>query len=106
MKPTDYMIVADISGMMRVIGARAMTDNERAAVEQILRSRFSTPDQVIPPAKTPMNPPKVTEMMTQGEIARAQGYTGNPCHHCGSLRMKMSGTCETCQDCGWNPGCG
>ena len=44
--------------------------------------------------------------LTQGELARVAGFSGNTCEQCGSLNMKQTGTCETCQDCGWNKGCG
>lgn len=31
---------------------------------------------------------------------KTMGYTGSACSHCGSFRMKRTGTCETCEDCG------
>ena len=34
------------------------------------------------------------------------GYTGNLCSVCDSDRMIRSGTCETCQNCFTNTGCG
>jgi hypothetical protein len=106
----DYMVVANIDGVMRVIGLRAMDAGERQAVEHMLSRRFMA-QEVIPPSKpvvktAPINPPTAHSTLTQGEIAREQGFTGNPCQQCGGLRLKRSGTCETCQDCGWNAGCG
>jgi predicted RNA-binding Zn-ribbon protein involved in translation (DUF1610 family) len=44
--------------------------------------------------------------LTQAEIARNSGYTGNACEQCGSFNLRRTGTCETCEDCGWNKGCG
>lgn len=38
--------------------------------------------------------------------AKAAGYTGSICDLCGSPRMRRSGTCETCDDCGAAGGCG
>ncbi|MDH7515826.1 MAG: vitamin B12-dependent ribonucleotide reductase [Bacteroidota bacterium] len=38
-------------------------------------------------------------------LARAQGYTGEMCGACGSPRMKRSGTCTVCEDCGTTNGC-
>jgi hypothetical protein len=32
--------------------------------------------------------------------------SGNVCADCGSANLIRAGTCETCRDCGWNPGCG
>lgn len=36
---------------------------------------------------------------------REQGYTGDPCPTCGSIRMKRSGACSVCEDCGTSNGC-
>lgn len=35
-----------------------------------------------------------------------QGYTGNFCAHCGSDRMRQTGTCASCENCGESGGCG
>ncbi len=37
--------------------------------------------------------------------ARAQGYTGERCPTCNSLRLKRNGTCSLCEDCGSTTGC-
>lgn len=49
---------------------------------------------------TPAATPKHTAV-----LARQQGYTGNTCVNCGSARMKVSGHCEVCEDCGTTTGC-
>lgn len=36
----------------------------------------------------------------------SSGYTGSLCPECGGARMRRSGTCETCDDCGYAGGCG
>lgn len=36
---------------------------------------------------------------------RVAGYTGDECATCGSMRMKQSGTCKTCEECGNTTGC-
>lgn len=33
------------------------------------------------------------------------GYTGEVCSSCGSLRLRRSGTCSVCEDCGSTTGC-
>lgn len=38
--------------------------------------------------------------------AREQGYTGGMCDLCGSVRVRHSGSCQTCDDCGTTSGCG
>lgn len=37
--------------------------------------------------------------------ARQQGYTGNQCTQCSSMRMKIAGHCEVCEECGSSSGC-
>lgn len=37
--------------------------------------------------------------------AKDQGYTGDVCQICGSLRMKRNGACLLCEDCGSTSGC-
>ncbi len=34
------------------------------------------------------------------------GYSGDVCDSCGSLQMRRSGACLTCDSCGANSGCG
>ncbi len=47
----------------------------------------------------PSQPPKLT-------VHSGGGYTGSICDQCGSARMRRTGTCETCMDCGNAGGCG
>jgi ribonucleoside-diphosphate reductase alpha chain len=37
--------------------------------------------------------------------ARAQGFTGDSCSSCGSMKMKRNGTCLVCVECGETSGC-
>ncbi len=37
--------------------------------------------------------------------ARAQGFTGDSCSSCGSMKMKRNGTCLVCMECGETSGC-
>lgn len=38
-------------------------------------------------------------------MATGMGYTGDQCSHCSSMRMKISGHCLVCEDCGTTTGC-
>ena len=42
---------------------------------------------------------------TQAYQAKVQGYTGEQCENCGSMRVKQNGTCKVCEDCGMTTGC-
>ncbi len=44
-------------------------------------------------------------MQNQIAQARVQGYTGEQCENCGSMRVKQNGTCKVCDDCGMTTGC-
>lgn len=48
----------------------------------------------------------LSSLLTQSEIARTSGYTGDVCPHCQGFRVKRTGSCVTCEDCGSNAGCG
>ncbi|PZQ18925.1 MAG: hypothetical protein DI565_00525 [Ancylobacter novellus] len=37
--------------------------------------------------------------------ARAIGYTGDVCGDCGGFRMRRTGACVVCDDCGRSGGC-
>jgi ribonucleoside-diphosphate reductase alpha chain len=44
-------------------------------------------------------------LKSQAAQARVQGYTGEQCENCGSVRVKQNGTCKVCEDCGMTTGC-
>jgi ribonucleoside-diphosphate reductase alpha chain len=37
--------------------------------------------------------------------AKKQGFTGEACSQCGSMKVKNNGTCHLCVDCGTTSGC-
>lgn len=37
--------------------------------------------------------------------SKSLGYTGDPCGKCGSLTLRRTGVCTTCDTCGDNSGC-
>lgn len=39
------------------------------------------------------------------KIAKAQGFTGDTCGNCGSMKMKRNGSCMLCVECGMTTGC-
>ena len=42
---------------------------------------------------------------TQIVQAKVQGYSGEQCENCGSVRVRQNGTCKVCKDCGMTTGC-
>lgn len=61
-----------------------------------------------PPVKVEdlkLRKPKPDVKMAAVIQAKASGYTGDACSHCGSFRVVRSGTCSTCHDCQRTSGC-
>jgi ribonucleoside-diphosphate reductase alpha chain len=49
---------------------------------------------------------EVDAAVSKMQQAKLQGFTGSMCGNCGSLRIKLNGSCEVCLDCGATSGCG
>lgn len=41
----------------------------------------------------------------QRQEAQQRGYTGDQCANCNSMKMRISGHCYVCDDCGTTTGC-
>jgi len=52
----------------------------------------------------PSGPPAQDARAMRAE-AQMKGYTGDQCETCNSMRMKVSGHCMVCEDCGTTTGC-
>ncbi|MFC2252462.1 hypothetical protein ACETRX_22695 [Labrys portucalensis] len=46
-----------------------------------------------------------SDRLAASQNARAQGFTGDACPHCGNFAMRQAGTCATCTACGETTGC-
>ena len=55
-------------------------------------------------APVPSPPPGQSTGQLRAQ-ALMQGYTGDQCTTCNSMRMKVSGHCMVCEDCGTTTGC-
>ena len=51
------------------------------------------------------SPPTQQDAGQLRQQALMQGYTGDQCSNCNSMRMKVSGHCMVCEDCGTTTGC-
>lgn len=58
---------------------------------------------------TPKPDLSITLLESEKAMGRTQavqsGYTGDQCSNCSSMRMKISGHCMVCEDCGTTTGC-
>lgn len=71
-------------------------------VEEAVASLVSTPVTAAPAAPAPS--PALARAEARS-VAKAQGYTGDFCSKCSSSRVKVSGHCTVCEDCGETSGC-
>ncbi len=55
--------------------------------------------------EAPADPTALAPTPAPALIARQQGYTGDQCSICSSLRMKRNGSCAVCEECGTTTGC-
>ncbi|TNJ38952.1 vitamin B12-dependent ribonucleotide reductase [Chlorobaculum thiosulfatiphilum] len=67
------------------------------------KSKASEPELAVHAAKPHHDEKSV--LKSQAAQARVQGYTGEQCENCGSVRVKQNGTCKVCEDCGMTTGC-
>jgi ribonucleoside-diphosphate reductase alpha chain len=77
-------------------------DSAAAAVLQAWNDNTIVEPDLIVPADDPttVGAPQFTR-----EQAKGSGYTGDQCSNCNSMRMKVSGHCAVCEDCGTTTGC-
>jgi ribonucleoside-diphosphate reductase alpha chain len=45
------------------------------------------------------------KVITKKDSAKSQGYTGESCRECGSMKVRQNGTCTLCETCGSTSGC-
>lgn len=109
--PFPFMVIASDGKSMRALKP-AQLGRHAPAVEAALCDLLLT-DPNPPPAQEPaaIVPAAIAvevaalPTMTQGEMARAKGYTGDCCSNCHEFRMKQSGHCLVCDACGTTTGC-
>jgi len=77
-------------------------DGHDAAMQRVLAAWAElTQEPAAPvPGPTDLGAPKLNPAQAQ-----QQGFTGDPCGQCGSMRMVRTGKCATCQDCFQTTGC-
>lgn len=69
-------------------------------------SRTPVPAQREAAPQAPPGSVRATTRAPSRTEAIAQGFTGESCSKCGSLRVLRTGKCATCADCGETTSCG
>ena len=77
------------------------------AVDEVLESNGENGHAhvVEPSLALHVEPEHTATRTSQVYQAKVQGYTGEQCENCGSMRVKQNGTCKVCDDCGMTTGC-
>lgn len=75
-----------------------MTDAGRGYYRHTLHTEEQTPSS----SEVVVTP---TPELSDTDIARQQGFTGNICLFCGGVHLQQAGHCEVCADCGTTTGC-
>lgn len=103
--PFPFVLVVTDGKIMRTLHRPAFAPGDLAALDAIIDKMVTEPiaQPVIPTIKE-ISPEKAATL-TQSEIAREQGFTGDPCTNCGAFKLIRTGTCTTCTQCGANSGC-
>jgi len=80
---------------------------EASQTELPLPTQLSSETTALTP--TPISPTTAQNAPTiiadDKAAARAQGFTGDTCSNCGSMKMKRNGSCQVCLECGTTTGC-
>ncbi|NQW30991.1 MAG: vitamin B12-dependent ribonucleotide reductase [Ignavibacteria bacterium] len=108
----DYLDRTDFVHNPPAVGVKS-NDRPPMALDQILgiadTKKTPQPDRESEKANIVSIPsadhPSFVSHKSKSEIAITLGYTGEQCS-CGSVRVKQSGTCSVCEDCGKTTGCG
>ena len=111
--PYPFMVIASDGKSMRALKPAQLGRHAPAIEAALCDLLLVDPDAPAAPAP---QPPTIVPVavhvevaalptMTQGEMARAKGYTGDCCSNCHEFRMKQSGHCLVCDACGTTTGC-
>jgi ribonucleoside-diphosphate reductase alpha chain len=81
--------------------------NPSASTSNASVPAVASPTAVSAPTPEPVMAESVVKDGSEVRIKRAltQGYTGEQCSNCGSMKVKRNGACTVCEDCGTTTGC-
>jgi ribonucleoside-diphosphate reductase alpha chain len=83
-----------IDYVFRVLGSEYLSREDLVHVKDVPRTEPRPDRRPVPGVKT-----------TASDDAKRQGFTGEACGQCGSMKVKQNGTCHLCIDCGTTTGC-
>ncbi|MBI2984837.1 MAG: adenosylcobalamin-dependent ribonucleoside-diphosphate reductase [Candidatus Kerfeldbacteria bacterium] len=80
-------------------------NQELASPTALTTETAKTETAVAPTVVAASIPIEPSQAANQALTAKAQGYTGDTCASCGSMKMKRNGSCQICMECGTTTGC-
>ena len=92
--PVQAMQTSTITALKTATALRADPGTETSP--SAFNAGELTPIPSMPPSRD------VRELRAEAQM---KGYTGDQCETCNSMRMKVSGHCMVCEDCGTTTGC-
>jgi hypothetical protein len=105
---TQFAIVILEANTTLIVPDHEFTEAQRAAVVHMVANRGKAPaSPIVTEVAAAVAPvvPSPTDKVAKVGMARAQGYTGDPCTQCQGMRVKRNGSCTVCDDCGATTGC-
>lgn len=110
--PLPYVVVVTDGTVLRTIHPPALGEH-RKAIEAALAGVLGLaapavapmPPDAAPEPSVAVSRPSTASMLTQGEMARMQGYEGDQCDTCQQFKLKRAGHCLVCDSCGTTTGC-
>jgi hypothetical protein len=63
------------------------------------------PEPIVDVTQTLLGSSSLTPQKLSRDGAKQMGFTGNQCNVCFGMRMRISGHCEVCEECGNSSGC-
>lgn len=98
------------------VGSQVDQRRARSRLATAMRREADTLEGIAPPlpaippitvrsSPTPHPDTEIGPSRMSRSTATSMGYTGDSCDRCGSMRMKHTGHCNTCEECGETTGC-
>ncbi len=110
--PNIKMATSLLDYIFRVLGYEYLGREDLVQIKEN-HAKITRPAAFMGQATLPMTTAVVSEMKVSKPItdtskrsdAIRQGFTGDQCAACGSIKMKRNGSCLLCMDCGETTGC-
>jgi ribonucleoside-diphosphate reductase alpha chain len=93
--------------IFRVLGHEYLGRDDLVHVKETKPAKHEQKNEAVmaKQAATTARPVKQSASAEKIATAKKQGFTGEACSQCGSMKVKQNGSCHLCIDCGTTTGC-